>query len=327
MTLTPGSIHALLGENGAGKSTLIKIITGVHHRRQRRAADRTARRSTLADSAPGDARPASRVVHQERNLIPRFSIGENIMLERLGAERAQPGRLPRRARRGAEVARHARSRPRPAHARRAACRVAQMQLVEIAKALSLRSRVLLLDEPTASLTPHETDALFARAAPAARRRRRHRLRQPQARGGARDLRPRHRAARRPQRLRQPAARRASTAQDLVQLMIGRSERIPDLAASAHRADGAPALELRGVATADGHRDVNLTVRAGEIVGLYGLVGAGRSELAKAILGRDPRDRRRDPGRRASPRGSATSRDRARPLPASAMSARTARARG
>ena len=152
------SIHALLGENGAGKSTLIKIITGVH---------RPDEGTLLLDGAPQSFHSprdaiAARIgaVHQERNLIPRFSVGENIMLEQLGGRMARPidyASVNATARRWLEVLGLDLD-PRTPVSRLS---VAQMQMVEIAKALSLRSRILLLDEPTASLTPHETVALFA----------------------------------------------------------------------------------------------------------------------------------------------------------------------
>jgi ribose transport system ATP-binding protein len=156
--LKRGSIHALLGENGAGKSTLIKVLTGVHQ---------PDSGEVLLDGKPihiRDAHHASTlgvsVVHQERHLIPRFSVGENIMLDRLGSGALSP--VDYRAVH-AEAAKWLQVLgldldPRcPVHR----LSVARMQLVEIAKALSHESRVLLMDEPTASLTPHEADSLFA----------------------------------------------------------------------------------------------------------------------------------------------------------------------
>ena len=157
LSLAKGSIHALLGENGAGKSTLIKIITGVYRPDEGElvvGGEKVGLFNTRHAMALGIG-----VVHQERNLIPRFSVGENIMLEQLAGRLVKPIDYD-------EI--HARARhwldmlgldldPRTPVSRLS---VAKMQLVEIAKALSLRSKVLLLDEPTASLTPHETDALF-----------------------------------------------------------------------------------------------------------------------------------------------------------------------
>jgi ribose transport system ATP-binding protein len=156
-----------------------------------------------------------------------------------------------------------------------------MQLIEIAKALSLDARVLLLDEPTASITDHEAAALFAI------------LRRLRSEGVAvvfvsHKLDEIMAIADRVSVLRdgrvaasgEPIA--SMSRQRLVSLMIGREERIADIARGTGTGD--VALELSHVATAAGHHDVDLKVRKTEIVGLYGLVGAGRTELARAIVG-------------------------------------------
>ena len=156
MRLEGGQIHALLGENGAGKSTLIKILTGVH---QPDAGEVHLHGVNQRFQTPRDAIAAGiSVVHQERNLINRFSVGENILLETLPTkfglvdynavfEQAKPWL----------EALNLHMDPRTPVGELSA---AQMQLVEIAKALSLQTKILLLDEPTASITPHETEALF-----------------------------------------------------------------------------------------------------------------------------------------------------------------------
>ena len=277
LTLAPGSIHALLGENGAGKSTLIKIITGVH---KPDAGTVTLEGETVSFASPRDAiaRGIS-AVHQERNLIPRFSVAENIVLEHLPArgglvDYAEVKAAARRfmAPLGLDIDPDTPVRT---------LSVARMQLVEIAKALSLDARLLVLDEPTASITPHETKTLFKL------------LRDLRDKGVAilfvshkldevfelcdsvtvlRDG--RNACASRPLE--------GMTRRDVVRLMIGRDEQ--PVRRTERTASGAPVLALRGVATELGHRNVDLAVRAGEIVGLYGLVGAGRTELAKAIIG-------------------------------------------
>jgi len=282
LTLEPGSIHALLGENGAGKSTLIKIITGVH---------RPDEGQLLLDGKPvefGGPRDATAqgigVVHQERNLIPRFSVGENIALEELAGHplrRVDYAKVNEMARHWLKVL-DLDIDPRIPVSQLS---VAKMQLVEIAKALSLKSRVLLLDEPTAALTPHETDILFGLL-----RRLRdegvgmlfvsHKLEEVQA------ICDRVTVLRDGRNACESRSMQGLGRQDLVRLMIGRGELIADWPARDH--SGAPAaLRLQGVSTALGHRDVDLTLRRGEIVGLYGLVGAGRTELAKCILGQFP----------------------------------------
>jgi ribose transport system ATP-binding protein len=281
-TLKPGSIHALLGENGAGKSTLIKIITGVH---------RPDSGELMLGGKPvqfGSTREALAagigVVHQERNLIPRFSVGENILLEKLSEHRFRPidyAAVHAEARRWLDMLELDLDPRLPV----SQLSVAKMQLVEIAKALSLRSRVLLLDEPTASLTPHETVTLFRllgklRDDGASLVFVSHKLEEVQ------EICDEVTVLRDGRNACQSRPMQGLGRQDLVKLMIGRTEQIPDWQAR-DRTDRPPALELRGVSTPLGHRDIDLTLHKGEIVGLYGLVGAGRTELAKAILGLFP----------------------------------------
>lgn len=280
LSLEPGSIHALLGENGAGKSTLIKVITGVHHQ---------SSGQILVDGQEvrfGNPREAIArgigVVHQERNLIPRFSIAENIHMEKLGAHYLKPidyAALNRDARRWLQALNLEVDPAMPV----SELSVAQMQLVEIAKALSLQSRVLLLDEPTTSLTPSETDNLFR----ILRRLRddgaslvfvSHKLEE------VLDICDRVTVLRDGENACESRSMEGLGRQDLVRLMIGRAE-----GGGGWRKRSVEhnplVLELKGVSTAIGHRDVSLSVRKGEIVGLYGLVGAGRTELAKSIMGK------------------------------------------
>ena len=276
----PGSIHALLGENGAGKSTLIKVITGVH---MPDAGTMRVDGRPVRFAHPTDAIAAGiGVVHQERNVIPRFSVGENVLLEKIAEGTARPIRF---ADLHAEATKWLRMVGLDIDPRRpvAGLSVATVQMIEIARALSLRSRVLLMDEPTASLTPHETDALLA----ILRRLRdqgvaiafvSHKLEEVQAlcdtvtvlRDGGNAC--------------EGLPLAGMTRSDLVRLMIGRDEQ--PSAGSGRPQRGAAALVLRDVATGSGHRAINLALHAGEVVGLYGLVGAGRSELARAIIGLD-----------------------------------------
>lgn len=280
LSLQSGSIHALLGENGAGKSTLIKVITGVHHQ---------SSGQILIDGQEvrfGNPREAIArgigVVHQERNLIPRFSIAENIHMEKLGAHYLKPidyAALNRDARRWLEALNLETDPATPV----SELSVAQMQLVEIAKALSLQSRVLLLDEPTTSLTPSETDNLFR----ILRRLRddgaslvfvSHKLEE------VLDICDRVTVLRDGENACESRSMEGLGRQDLVRLMIGRAENGGGWRKRTIE-HNPMVLELEDVSTAIGHRDVSLSVRKGEIVGLYGLVGAGRTELAKSIMGK------------------------------------------
>ncbi len=278
LTVGRGQIHALLGENGAGKSTLIKILTGVY---APDAGEVLLDGAAVAFRTPRDAIAAGvGAVHQERNLITRFSVAENITLEdpptRLGLfDAAAAARATRRWLEllaldidpGTPVSRLS---------------VAQMQLVEIAKALSLESRFLLLDEPTSSLTPHEANTLFA-------------VLRRLAADGVSILFVSHKleevfelcshvtVLRDGRNACDSRPLAGLTRGEVVRLMIGRDESAftaPPLGAR----PPVLALELRGVATALGHRDISLQAYGGEILGLYGLVGAGRSELARAVIG-------------------------------------------
>ncbi|MEW2489749.1 sugar ABC transporter ATP-binding protein [Streptomyces sp. NPDC048411] len=281
LTLNAGSVHALLGENGAGKSTLIKVITGVHLPDGGRLlwrGDEIHLRSPLEAARAGIG-----VVHQERNLIPDFSVAENVTLQSPPARwglvdrKAMAGPTERcLAELGLDLDPH-----RPVRE----LSVAQQQLVEIAKALYTESQVLLLDEPTASLSPQEAERLFD----VVRRLKErgtcvvfvsHKLEEVFAicdtvtvlRDGRSVL---------------ESAPLAEYAQDdVVTLMVGRQHSVTDMTPRTVDTSAVPALSLSGLCTATGHQDVSLDVRPGEIVGLYGLVGAGRSELVKAVLGLD-----------------------------------------
>ena len=279
MTMQPGSVHALLGENGAGKSTLIKIMTGIHQPDSGTVTMNGApvRFANLRQAAAGGLG----VVHQERNLVTRFSVGENILLDRLGPHalsRVDYASLHREAEKWLKLLDLAVD-PRTIVSRLS---VAQMQLVEIGKALSLQSRVLLLDEPTASLTPNESTVLFR----ILRRLRddgvaigfvSHKLEE------VFDICDRVTVLRDGQNACDSADLSTLDRGSIVQMMIGRAERITKRTPRP-QSDAPPYLELKGFGSGLGHRDIDLSVRPGEILGLYGLVGAGRSELAKAILG-------------------------------------------
>ncbi len=273
----PGEIHALMGENGAGKSTLIKIVTGLYRPDQGRlliddqAADFSSPRDAIAAGISA--------VHQERNLIPRFSVGENMMIENLPTRRGlvDYDQVHVEARRFLDMID-------PSINTRTEVRrlsVAQMQIVEIAKALSLEAGTLLLDEPTASITDHEAQALFAV------------LRRLRTEGKAivfvsHKLEEVIELSDRVTVLRdgkvalagEPIA--AMSRGRIVSAMIGREERVADI--GSRKPGSTPVLEAKGVATSLGHNDISFTLHQGEILGLYGLVGSGRTELARALIG-------------------------------------------
>jgi ribose transport system ATP-binding protein len=288
LDLEPGSVHALLGENGAGKSTLIKILTGVHRLDGGNVAiaEDDGEWREVSFTHPHEATAAGiGVVHQERNLVPAFSVAENIALLRLPRKRGVVDRAGMRALATAclEQLDVTIDLDTPV----SELSVAQMQLVEIAKALATDSRILLLDEPTSTLTADEADRLYA----VVRRLRdrgccivlvSHKLEEVFAIADTVTV------LRDGRSVAENRSLGELSRSEVIDLMVGRafSELEPDLIRAVDRS-GVPALSLEGVSTAGGHREVDLEVHPGEIVGLYGLVGAGRSELARALLGLDP----------------------------------------
>jgi ribose transport system ATP-binding protein len=279
LTLTGGTVHALLGENGAGKSTLIKIITGVY------VADSGSMKVNGEEKSfnnPIESTEAGiAVVHQERNLIPEFSVEENITLHnpplKFGViDRAERTRLAKQALQtlGFEIDLNERVKN---------LSVAQMQLVEIAKALVTNAKIILLDEPTASITGSETKKLFDV------------VRKLKEQGTAvlfvsHKLEEVYEICDTVTVLRDGVSVLESKSLsdykqgEIVDLMVGRhlAER-KNVIRKIDRSKK-PVIELKNLSTALGHRNINLSLYPGEVLGMYGLVGAGRSELARSILG-------------------------------------------
>jgi ribose transport system ATP-binding protein len=279
LTLTGGTVHALLGENGAGKSTLIKIITGVY------VADSGSMKVNGQEKSfnnPIESTEAGiAVVHQERNLIPEFSVEENITLHnpplKFGIiDRAERTRLAKQALQtlGFEIDLNERVKN---------LSVAQMQLVEIAKALVTNAKIILLDEPTASITGSETRKLFDV------------IRKLKNQGTAvlfvsHKLEEVYEICDTVTVLRDGVSVLESKSLsefkqgEIVDLMVGRhlAER-KNVIRKIDRSKK-PVIELKNLSTALGHRNINLSLYPGEVLGMYGLVGAGRSELARSILG-------------------------------------------
>ncbi|MEN3307637.1 MAG: rhamnose transport system ATP-binding protein [Micromonosporaceae bacterium] len=283
LDLFAGEAHALAGENGAGKSTLIKILAGVY-RPDGGQVLLDGRPVTFA--GPGDARDAGvAVIYQEPTLFPDLSVAENIFMGRQPRLRSLGGlgRIDRRAIHEESAALFARLGVAldPAAPARGLS-IADQQMVEIAKALSLRARVLIMDEPTAASTPGEVSRLFAVAGA--------------LRGeGAAVLFISHRLeevfalCQRVTTLRdgrliatEPVA--GLTPDDLVRRMVGRD--LDTLYPKTEAAIGAVALQVDRLTREGVFTDVSFEVRRGEILALAGLIGAGRSEVARAVFGVD-----------------------------------------
>ncbi|PXA71744.1 sugar ABC transporter ATP-binding protein [Cryobacterium arcticum] len=282
VSVYPGQVQVLLGENGAGKSTLIKMVAGVYQPDGGQIlVDGTV--TTLPTTKAAEDHGIA-TIHQELNLVATMSVAENVMLGRMPTKFGMVDR--KELRRQARAALALIGLDVDVNLLVGDLGIAKQQLVEIAKALSINARVLILDEPTAALTRHETQALFAVMADLRSRGVgmlfiSHHLDEIAEVGDTVTvIRDGHFIAEVP----------ASTPEDeLVKLMVGRSieDQFP------RRADETPAvtevLTVTNLTSAGQFDDISFTVRAGEVLGIAGLVGAGRTELIRAIAGADKYD--------------------------------------
>ena len=283
LALYPGEAHALVGENGAGKSTLVKILAGAH---RPDAGTLTLAGRPLVLTGPADARAAGvAVIYQEPTLFPDLSVAENIFVGRQplrGLRRIDAAAMRERARRLFERLGVPLDPDRPARG----LSIADQQLVEIAKALSFDARVLVMDEPTAALSGVEVQRLFAvtRAVRDA---------------GAAVLFISHRfdevfalcqriTVMRDGRWVSTDRTDALTVDEVVRRMVGRE--VAALFPKADSVAGDVALRVRDLTRRGVFTDIGFDVRAGEIVALAGLVGAGRSEVIRAVFGIDRYER-------------------------------------
>jgi rhamnose transport system ATP-binding protein len=282
LELRAGEVHGLVGENGAGKSTLVKILAGVH------APDTgvlTLDGAPVRLGGPADARAAGiAVIYQEPTLFADLSVAENIFISRQplrGLRRIDPAATRERARElfarlGVQL-----DPDRPARG----LSIADQQLVEIAKALSFDARILIMDEPTAALSGVEVERLFAvvrslRAAGVAVLFISHRFDEVFA------------LCQRVTVMRDGRWVSTDRAEDLdvgelVRRMVGRE--ISRLFPKEEAHIGDVVLRVRGLTRRGVFDNVTFDVRAGEIVALAGLVGAGRSEVIRAVFGIDRYD--------------------------------------
>lgn len=279
--VAPGEVHVFAGENGAGKSTLMKLIAGID--------PPTSGRIELGGQPVEFQGPASArrlgvsMVHQEFALAPDLSVAENLFI---GHEPGRWGWISRGDERkaAADLLRRVGLTVDP-NVRVGRLPTAKQQRVELAKALAVRAKVLILDEPTASLTEQETRDLF-------------RIVRELTAEGIAVLYISHRLDEifeigdRVTVMRdgevvatQPVSELDESR--LVSLMVGRD--VHNLYPRTHSAPGEVRLKVTGLSRGDVVRDVSFEVRAGEIVGLAGLVGAGRTELARAVFGAETPD--------------------------------------
>jgi len=282
LSLYAGEVHALVGENGAGKSTLVKTLAGVH-----RPDTGTIRfhGEEVELHGPADSRRLGiAVIHQHPTLFPDLDVAENVFMMRQPTGRFGRVDWPRMYREveellaslGVHVSVDAPVR---------GLSVADQQLVEIAKALSVNARVLIMDEPTASLSAHEVERLFEivgrlRDQNVAILFVSHRFEEVFAiadrisvfRDGAHVI---------------TAPAQELTIEETIRHMVGR--KLEALFPKEEAEIGAPVLEVRGLTRPGVFRDISFSLRRGEILGMFGLVGAGRSEVARVIFGVDPHE--------------------------------------
>ncbi len=280
LDVRPGEVVALLGENGAGKSTLSSIIAGVFAPTE---GTMTWHGQPYAPTSPGDAIEAGiGLIHQEMRLLPDLSIAENVFVGRLPMRGGKVDRATMNRRAEEQLRRLGLNVP-PTRLVRT-LRVAAQQQVEIAKALTLQARLLILDEPTAALGGDETERLFAQV---------DRLRGE----GVSFIYISHRLdeiariADRVMVLRDgKLVARHDSAQlpvnVLVEEMVGRS--VERMFPQTSPPGAAVVLEVSQLSSMQGaFRDISFSVRSGEIFGIAGIVGAGRTELVRSIAGADP----------------------------------------
>ncbi len=283
--LRAGEVMALVGENGAGKSTLLKILAGVHRQDE---GEISVAGETVEISSPQDSQGLNiAMIHQELNLAEHLSVAENVFVGR--EPRTRFGLIDfrtmnRETRKVFEESLHTTDIDPQTEVRRLS--IAKKQLVEIARALSLEADVIVMDEPTSSLSESEVRVLLELVC---------RLRD----NGLAVIYVSHRLEEvfevgdrvtvlRDGQLVDVKNTEETTPDEIVKMMVGRE--LEDLYGEAEETQTSETgLEVRDLTLPGASQGMSLQVRAGEIVGLAGLMGAGRTELARAIFGADPVD--------------------------------------
>ena len=282
LTVYPGQVLALVGENGAGKSTLMKVLSGVHQMDEGEIL--MEGKSVKIENPLASQMMGISIIYQELSVLDNMNIAENIFLgreHRLGKMFADKKTMHKEARRlldevGLDV---------DTRTMAGELSTAQKQMIEVAKALSFNSKIIIMDEPTSSLTETETDILF---------------------GIIRKLREKgvaivfisHKLAEIFAITDEVAILRdgvsagrmvteGCTENDIIKAMVGRD--VDDLYAKKAAPIGDVVLEVKDLSTKNFLKDINFQLRAGEILGFAGLVGAGRSEVMRAVFGIDPKE--------------------------------------
>ena len=282
LDLAEGEVHALLGENGAGKSTFAKILSGVY--RPTRGTIALAGRPVEVSSPLEAQRLGITLIHQEPISFPDLSVAENLVLGRTGGgplARVRWAELAREARRLMDLLGVDLDVTKPMRG----LSIADQQMVEIARALASDSRLIIMDEPTAALTPREVETLFGIVRRLRDEKRTivfisHRLEEVRAicdrvtifRDG------------------EKVTTESTTSlddDDIIRLMIGRP--LKEFLHKGSARIGEVALSVENLTLAGKFEDISFELRHGEVLGLGGLVGAGRTDVARALFGIMPAD--------------------------------------
>lgn len=281
LDIYPGEVLALVGENGAGKSTLMKVLSGVY---KADAGSVLIQGKPVEINGPLDSRALGiSIIFQELSVLNNMDIAENIFV---GREKARRGFVDKKAQhREAALLLERVGLNIDTNMKTHRLSTAQKQMVEVAKALSLNSRLIIMDEPTSSLTDAETIKLFE-------------IIQKLKDEGVAVVFISHRmneifkvsdqiAVMRDGAMVDLMVTKEVDEQQVIGAMVGRE--VTDIFVKETAPIGEVALEVRNLSTKGFLKDISFHVRAGEIVGFAGLVGAGRSEVMRALLGIDPRE--------------------------------------
>jgi len=281
--LNKGEVHAIVGENGAGKSTLMKILSGIY---KKDTGEIVYQGNSVNVTSPNEAQKLGiSIIHQELNLMPDLTVAQNIFI---GREDRRKGRVFLDNAKLNEAAKDLLAElelvldPKQ---KVGELTIAKQQMVEIAKAVSYRGEVIIMDEPTSSLTPAETDALFKiirtlKAAGKGVVYISHRL---EELSKITDRITVLRDGEYVQTLNTPE----TSIPEVISLMVGRKVN-QDQRPEVRTLSNEVVLKVEGISDLNLLRDVSFDLRRGEILGFAGLMGAGRTELARALIGADPK---------------------------------------
>jgi inositol transport system ATP-binding protein len=281
LSVKPGSVHGVMGENGAGKSTLMKIAIGLY--RQDAGTIRLRGKTVIFDSVHDALTQGISMIHQEMSPLPYMTVAQNIFLGREILNRVGLIDHPAIDREAAAILAELKINLKPREIM-GNLSVAQMQLVEIAEAVSRKADLIIMDEPTSALTEKEVGHLFSIIKDLKQR-------------GVAVIYITHKmdevfaitdevSVYRDGELVGHEETPQLTREKLIRMMVGRT--IDQFFQKENAQFGEPVLEVEGLSRAGKFRDISFSVRAGEILGVAGLVGAGRTEVMETMFGVTPK---------------------------------------